>query len=236
VAGKVVIDANWRWTHKHGETTNCYTGNEWDAALCPDNETCTQNCVVEGAKEYKATYGVHASGSELQLDFVTEGECSTNVGSRIFLMKDDYAYHLFQLTNKEFTYTVDDSNLDCALNGALYLVQMDADGRKSKCGNAGAQMGLGYCDAQCPHDLNFINGEANMENWIPSETDKNAGTGKSGSCCTEIDLWEANKMATAYTMHSRSPSEQPLTDETTCANKDTDEKGLVDECHKDKSR
>merc|ERR1712160_46614 len=123
-------------------------------------------------------------------------------------MKDDYAYHLFQLKNKEFTYTVDDSNLDCGLNGALYFVQMDADGGKSKYGNAGAQMGLGYCDAQCPHDLKFINGEANMEDWIPSEADKNAGTGKYGSCCTEIDIWEANKMATAYTMHSCSPGDK----------------------------
>merc|ERR1712070_717603 len=110
--GMVVIDANWRWTHKTGETTNCYTDNEWDAQLCPDKETCTQNCVVEGADaEYEATYGVHTSGSELQLDFVTEGEYSTNIGSRTFLMDDDYAYKLFQLKNKEFTYTVDDSNL-----------------------------------------------------------------------------------------------------------------------------
>jgi cellulose 1,4-beta-cellobiosidase len=83
--GKVVIDANWRWTHKTGETTNCYTDNEWDAQLCPDKETCTQNCVVEGADaEYEATYGVHTSGSELQLDFITEGEYSTNIGSRTF--------------------------------------------------------------------------------------------------------------------------------------------------------
>merc|ERR1719453_1080363 len=135
--GKVVIDANWRWTHKTGETTNCYTGNEWDATLCPDKETCSQNCVVEGAdKEYEATYGVTSEGSTLQLGFVTEGEYSTNVGSRTFLMKDDYAYHLFQLKNKEFTYTVDDSNLDCGLNGALYFVQMDADGGKEKYGNA----------------------------------------------------------------------------------------------------
>ena len=75
VAGKVVIDANWRWTHKTGETTNCYTGNEWDASLCPDKETCTQNCVVEGAdQEYEATYGVHTEGTTLQLGFVTEGE------------------------------------------------------------------------------------------------------------------------------------------------------------------
>merc|ERR1712187_647815 len=140
--------------------------------------------------------------------FVTEGEYSTNVGSRTFLMKDDYAYHLFQLKNKEFTYTVDDSNLDCGLNGALYFVQMDADGGKSKYGNAGAEMGLGYCDAQCPHDLKFINNEANMEDWKPSESDPNAGTGKYGSCCTEIDIWEANKISSAYTMHACSEGVQ----------------------------
>ena len=53
------------------------------------------------------------------MGFVTEGEYSTNVGSRTFLMEDDYAYRLLQLKNKEFTYTVDDSNLDCGLNGAF---------------------------------------------------------------------------------------------------------------------
>merc|ERR1711963_1374822 len=111
--------------------------------------------------------------------------------------KDDYAYQLFQLKNKEFTYTVDDSKLGCGLDGALYFVQMDADGGKSKYSNAGASHGLGYCDAQCPHDLKFINGEANAEDWKPSETDVNAGTGKYGSCCTEIDIWK------------RTPSAQP---------------------------
>merc|ERR1712070_918919 len=215
--GMVVIDANWRWTHKTGETTNCYTDNEWDAQLCPDKETCTQNCVVEGAdKEYEATYGVQTWGSKLTLGFVTEGEYSVNVGSRTFLMDDDYAYKLFQLKNKEFTYTVDDSNLDCGLNGALYFVQMDADGGKSKYGNAGAQLGLGY-------------GEANVEGWVPSDTDKNAGTGKYGSCCTEIDIWEANKMATAYTMHSCSPGEQTRCDGVDCGDNGEDRfSGLCD--------
>merc|ERR1711970_152468 len=91
---------------------------------------------------------------------------------------------------------------DCGLNGALYFVQMDADGGKAKYGNAGAKYGTGYCDAQCPHDLKFINGQANVEDWKPSATDVNAGTGKYGSCCTEIDLWEANKNAMAFTMHA----------------------------------
>jgi len=45
--------------------------------------------------------------------------------------------------------------------------------------------------------VKFINGKANAEDWVPSET-----VGKCGSCCTEIDLWEASKMATASTRHS----------------------------------
>ena len=155
-----------------------------------------------------STDGVHGSGNKLQLDVVTQGPYSKNIGSRTFLMKDDYAYQLFQLKNKEFTYTVDDSQLDCGLNGALYFVQMDADGGKSKYGKAGAELGLGYCDAQCPHDLKFINNEANVEGWKPSDTDPNARTGKHGSCCTEIDIWEANKMASANTMHACSPGDQ----------------------------
>ena len=39
----LVLDANWRWTHKVGTSTNCYTGDEWDAAICPDPVTCVFN-------------------------------------------------------------------------------------------------------------------------------------------------------------------------------------------------
>merc|ERR1712107_502584 len=123
----------------------------------------------------------------------------------------------------------DDSNLDCGLNGALYFVQMDADGGKSKYGNAGAEMGLGYCDAQCPHDLKFINNEANMDDWKPSESDPNAGTGKYGSCCTEIDIWEANKISSAYTMHACSEGVQQRCSGTDCGDNGADRfKGLCD--------
>ena len=31
----------------------------------------------------------------------------------------------------------------------------------------GAAYGTGYCDAQCPHDIKFIDGEANSGDWIP---------------------------------------------------------------------
>jgi len=225
--GKVTIDANWRWLHEANSTTNCYTGNKWD---CGDAESCTAKCVVEGAdQEYTNTYGVKASTNSLELGFVTQGPFSKNIGSRTYLMEDDNAYKLFQLKNKEFTYTVDDSTLPCGLNGALYFVQMDADGGKSKYGHAGAQYGLGYCDAQCPHDLKFINGEANVEDWKPSDTDPNAGTGKYGSCCTEIDIWEANSISTAYTMHACSVDEQTRCEGIDCGDNGEDRfKGVCD--------
>ncbi|KAJ7306135.1 hypothetical protein DFH08DRAFT_517267 [Mycena albidolilacea] len=36
---------------------------------------------------------------------------------------------------------------------------------------AGPRYGTGYCDAQCPRDLNFINGVANSAGWVPSPND-----------------------------------------------------------------
>jgi len=116
-------------------------------------------------------------------------------------MADDSTYMLFKLKNKEFTFDVDVSNLPCGLNGAPYLVEMSADGGSFPGNKAGAKYGTGYCDAQCPHDLKFINGEANVLDWKPNPNDKNSGTGMYGTCCTEMDIWESNSMATAYTPH-----------------------------------
>ena len=161
-AGKVVIDSNWRWVHDKtsGSTTNCYTGNTWDATLCPDDATCAANCALEGA-DYTATYGATASGNSLKLTFITTGTYATNVGSRLYLMDTDTSYAQFSLLNAEFTFDVDVSNLPCGLNGALYLVSMDKDGGMAKysTNKAGAKYGVGYCDSQCPRDLKFINGQ-----------------------------------------------------------------------------
>ena len=35
---------------------------------------------------------------------------------------------------------------------------------------AGAKFGTGYCDAQCPHDVKFINGEANLLDWTGTDS------------------------------------------------------------------
>ena len=151
----VVLDSNWRWLHDVTGYTNCYTGNEWDATLCPDGTTCATNCALDGA-EYDTTYGITSSGDALTLKFVT----GSNVGSRVYLMESETEYVEFQLLNQEFTFDVDVSQLPCGLNGALYLSQMDADGGMSKfpTNKAGAKYGTGYCDSQCPRDIKFING------------------------------------------------------------------------------
>lgn len=106
---------------------------------------------------------------------------------------------MFELLGKEFTFTVDVSELPCGVNGALYFVAMDANGNSGNGNNAGPQFGTGYCDAQCPHDIKFIDGEANILDW--QTTGSSTGSGKWGTCCPEMDIWEANKISTAYTAH-----------------------------------
>jgi cellulose 1,4-beta-cellobiosidase len=81
---------------------------------------------------------------------------------------------------------------------------MDEDGGMSKhpSNKAGAKYGTGYCDAQCPHDMKWINGEANCDGWVPAGNDPNSGTGKYGTCCFEMDIWEANSQAQSFTPHN----------------------------------
>ena len=209
-SASVTLDANWRWTHTTSGYTNCYSGNKWDSSICPDPETCAQNCAVDGA-DYEADYGISASGNALNIKFVTKNSNGANVGSRTYLMDGDDSYKMFNLLNQEFTFDVDVSNLPCGLNGALYFVNMEKDGGMSKfpSNKAGAKYGTGYCDAQCPRDLKFINGAANMLDW--NATSANSGVGKYGSCCVEMDIWEANKISQAYTPHTCSTTQSGQT-------------------------
>ena len=203
VNGEIVMDANWRWTH-NAQGQNCYTGNQWNPTSCPDDVTCAKNCALDGA-QYQSTYGVSTSGNAATLKFVTRGS-NKNVGSRLYLMANQTNYEMFKLLGQEFTFDVDVSKLPCGLNGALYFVSMDSDGGTSKypTNTAGAKFGTGYCDSQCPKDMKFINGQANPEGWVGTTT--NSGHGKHGSCCAEMDIWEANSMAAAFTPHPCSTS------------------------------
>jgi cellulose 1,4-beta-cellobiosidase len=201
-SGAITLDANWRWVHSTTSTTNCYTGNTWDATLCPDATTCAANCAVDGA-DYTGTYGITASGNSLKLNFVQPNSNGKNVGSRVYLMASNTEYEMFKLLNQEFTFDVDVSNLPCGLNGAVYFSQMDADGGMARfpTNKAGAQYGTGYCDSQCPRDIKFIDGLANSVGWTPDSNSANSGTGNMGTCCNEMDIWEANSISAAVTPH-----------------------------------
>jgi len=199
------LDANWRWVHgvqcsgegpyqQCSSSGNCYTGTTWDNQLCPDPETCAQSCALEGvtSQEYASTYGVKPIPGGVELGFVT----GSNVGSRLYLTDNERSYKMFKLKNREFSFDVDVSALPCGLNGAVYFSEMEADGGFGGGNQAGAKYGTGYCDAQCPHDVKFVSGEANIMEW-----DQERALGSKGACCTEMDIWEANSQATAFTAH-----------------------------------
>merc|ERR1712212_284336 len=235
--GGVTLDSNWRWTHKVNDYKNCYTGNTWDKTLCPDAKTCTKNCALDGVDyaTWAGTYGVHIyDGDTVELKFVTQGPYSKNIGSRNYLLDASHErYEMFQLLNQEFTFDVDVSNLPCGLNGALYFVAMEPDGGKHYSTNqCGAKYGTGYCDAQCPHDMKFISGEANSKDWKPSNTDKNAGTGHYGSCCAEMDIWEANSITQAFTTHPCSIDGSYRCEGTECGDNESNER-YAGVCDKD---
>ncbi|KAJ3006091.1 hypothetical protein HKX48_000305, partial [Thoreauomyces humboldtii] len=224
----ITLDANWRWTAS-ASGTNCYTGNTWDASLCPDGATCAKNCGLQGAN-YEASYGITTPAADaLKLGFITTTQYGQNAGSRTYLMDaQNQNYQQFNLLNKEFTFTTDVSNLPCGLNGALYFSEMPANGGLGVGNNAaGAHFGTGYCDAQCPQDVKFMNGVANSEGW--TGTSANSGTGSMGACCAEMDIFEANSISTAFTAHPCSTTGQDFcTDNVTCGVGADRQKGVCD--------
>ncbi|KAJ9142823.1 Glucanase [Coniochaeta hoffmannii] len=180
----IVLDSDYRWTHTVNGYDNCKSTG-LNATLCPDAKTCSANCALEGV-DYNG-YGIFTNGSELTLTlFVNKTEGTSLSSPRVYLLENDTTYDMFSLLNRELTFDVDLSQLPCGTNGALYLSEMSATGGHSDLNPAGATYGTGYCDAQCPTPA-FINGEANIGNY--------------GACCNEMDIWEANSAATAFTPH-----------------------------------
>jgi len=201
--GQITMDFSWRWLHNVGGYKNCLNGASWDPEFCPDPQTCAHNCATEGldVQKYASTYGVSQIDDGVELKY--------NPGSRLYLMDSDETYKVFKLLNREFTFDVDVSSLPCGTNAAVYFVEMEADGGgRGANNNAGAKYGTGYCDAQCPRGMKFIDGEANMMDWgtkkakTPEGKWKEIGPeGRYGACCAEMDIFEANREAAAYTAH-----------------------------------
>ncbi|KAK6856584.1 endo-beta-1-4-glucanase celB [Apiospora arundinis] len=163
---------------------------EWlmDKSICPDAATCAKTCEFEGA-DYESM-GVTTNGSALNLRLFMPNKTGgyDRASARIYLLaEDEMNYEPVRLLDQEFTFDVDMSLLGCGLNGALYLDEMDMSGNRGEFNPAGAQYGTGYCDAQC-YNKTMVNGQPNLNN--------------SGACCHEMDIWEANGLATAMTPHT----------------------------------
>lgn len=137
---------------------NCGSwGSAANATVCPDQETCQQNCAIKGISDY-TEHGIHTNGSDLNIIMLKDD--GSAYSPRIYLMNEaEDAYEVLHLTGQEFTFDVDMSKLPCGMNSALYLVEMDGTGGQSlsDLDVAGAPYGTGYCDAQC-YTTPFVNG------------------------------------------------------------------------------
>ncbi|CAL3965603.1 hypothetical protein PZA11_002513 [Diplocarpon coronariae] len=163
---------------------SCGAGTAINSTACPTKEACHQNCVIDGISNYEA-HGVKTGGSSIELSQINS--TGVVVSPRVYLMDEtEQGYENLQLLGKELTFDVETSKMPCGMNGALYLSEMDFRGAQGELNPTGAAYGSGYCDAQC-YSTPFINGVGNLE-------------GK-GSCCNEMDIWEANSRATTVVPH-----------------------------------
>lgn len=141
---------------RDNSSENC---GEWgggaDPDVCPDEETCAQNCVMDGIADY-SQYGITTDGASLTMNMFAEDDSA--LSPRAYLLtEDEEEYEVIKLTGNEFTFDVDMSKLPCGMNGALYMSEMAGDGGESELNPGGAFYGTGYCDAQC-YATPFING------------------------------------------------------------------------------
>ena len=221
VSTGVTIDSNWRWIHAKNNYENCFDGSGWVSKYCPDKNTCDQNCVIDGvdAADWAAPYGVSVSGNAVKLQYVTKGPYGTNVGSRLYLTAPNgNAYQGFDMRNKEIAFTVDVSNLPCGTNGAVYFVEMPLNNPYDA--DLTAAYGVNYGDAQCPRDIKYITGSANV-----------GTTPLMGACSNEYDLWEANSQAQSLALHPCADSVigvTPCTNDLACGVGANRQKGVCD--------
>eukprot|EP01064_Diplonema_japonicum_P013599 TRINITY_DN2114_c0_g1_i5.p1 TRINITY_DN2114_c0_g1~~TRINITY_DN2114_c0_g1_i5.p1 ORF type:complete len:484 (+),score=190.47 TRINITY_DN2114_c0_g1_i5:79-1530(+) len=226
----ITMDANWRWLQHEDTYTNCWDQYKmWvnpDCSSAADQQKCAQNCMLEGVDYGK--YGVTSDGTSMTMKF--KGP-DGNIGSRLYMLEQkaeakargaskadpsSWEYKTFNLLNKEFSFTVEAPKLSCGINGPIYFVEMNKDGDMDGTYNsAGPLYGTGYCDAQCPGDMHFVKGRAN----IPIQNAQGGGADSAWhACCNEIDLWEANNVSTAVTPHPCEANGTDVTGTYACPN------------------
>merc|ERR1719203_2223105 len=101
------------------EGKQCLT-KSWDPVLCPDPDTCSTNCFVDG---------VDAKAFQGKLDTFDKGaKLSYPDAPRVYMLEGEDKYKMFFLKNRELAFDVDLSTLPCGMNAAVYLVEMSKDG------------------------------------------------------------------------------------------------------------
>lgn len=119
----VVLDEFFRNIHDVNNTgISCGTYETLNTTLCPNIESCAENCALEGA-DY-AAHGVRTEGDALIMNQFVQLPNGTydSVGPRVYLLDvGEEEYESFQMLNMEISFEVDVSKLVCGMNGALYL-------------------------------------------------------------------------------------------------------------------
>lgn len=103
---------------------NCGSwGNAPNTTVCPDEETCAKNCIVDGISDYEK-YGVKTEGGTLVMKQLSKD--GSVVSPRVYLLKQEGdKYEMLKLSGNELSFDVDPSKLPCGMNGALYLSEME---------------------------------------------------------------------------------------------------------------
>nr|BAF57392.1 putative glycosyl hydrolase family7 [uncultured symbiotic protist of Neotermes koshunensis] len=124
----------------------------------------TRNRDQYGDLDYEKDVGVTVSGGTVKQRLVSPNYQNYKViGSRLYIVDaDDKYYQLFTFIGKEFTYTVDMSEIPCGVNAALYTVEMPKAGKTP----GGVEYGYGYCDA------NSVDGDSCAEFDIQEASSK----------------------------------------------------------------
>lgn len=205
----VMLDSRWRWL---------YNVDDKDCGSLTTDPATLERCYLQGlrASKYADGYGVlvgSPTNRALTLRYATKDKDSPspNYGSRVYLT-DGEGYTLFSPMAGEISFDVDISQVPAGMNAAVYLVSMNRYGNIASISNSGVmnvagwRRGLGYCDAQCPTDLRFV-----QDAGLNSDN-------RYASCCPEMDLFEANRFVSAMTAHPCKSAKESVCDTSTNAN------------------
>ncbi|KAJ7209983.1 glycoside hydrolase [Mycena pura] len=177
----------------------CWVDHVWDSTVCPDVQTCYDNCSLRKSN-YSELYGITTSNNSATMKFFTQSSV-VNIGNRVLLLDAESAqaaptnhYQIFFPLNMELSFDVDVSQLPC---GNLSLREIATDGGISQDHTnrtAGAGWGSGNCDGRCSTDHQFIDGLV----WINHYPNV---MNMLGACCNEFRLWHGNAVSETMVAH-----------------------------------